>query len=151
MSKECIGYNDITKQFIYRDEETGFSLNARFDMKPEETKVNIWGYELCNGAEWKDFLDVVNKLGKEKTDLESRLANCIEPKFKIGQEVWFIDSRVNDFNEQRYIIQSFKIEAIRFDNFDFEYQDCWGDTLVQNDLFATKEEAIRKLEEMGNE
>lgn len=41
--------------------------------KPEEYKVHIWGYELCNGAEWKDFLDVVNKLGEEKAELENEL------------------------------------------------------------------------------
>lgn len=81
-------------------------------------------------------------------ELEEQLKNAIVPKFKIGQEVWFIDTRVNDFNEHKYIIQYFEIQAIRFDNFDFEYEDCWGDIVVQNDLFATKEEAQAKLKEL---
>ena len=41
---------------------------------PTKTKVNIWGYELCNGAQWKDFLEVVNKLGKENEQLKQQLA-----------------------------------------------------------------------------
>ena len=41
---------------------------------PTNTKVNIWGYELCNGAQWKDFLEVVNKLGKENEQLKQQLA-----------------------------------------------------------------------------
>ncbi len=86
MSKECIGYNDITKNFVYMSEEKILSLNARFDTKPEDMKVNIWGYELCNGAEWKDFLDVVNKLGKEKTDLETKLAESEERYKKAYRE-----------------------------------------------------------------
>ena len=44
------------------------------NLNPRNQKVIIWGYELCNGAEWKDFLEVVNKLGKEKTHLEVKLA-----------------------------------------------------------------------------
>lgn len=49
------------------------SLNTIHVTKLEETKVSIWGYELCNGAEWQDFLDVVNKLGEEIIDLEAKL------------------------------------------------------------------------------
>jgi hypothetical protein len=36
-------------------------------------KVYIWGYELCKGSEWKDFLKVVNKLGAENEELKHRL------------------------------------------------------------------------------
>lgn len=36
----------------------------------ENNKVYIWGYELCKGSEWKDFLEVVNKLGEENKRLK---------------------------------------------------------------------------------
>ena len=45
---------------------------AIYNPRPEDTKVIIWGYELCNGAEWQDFLDVVNKLGEENQALKDR-------------------------------------------------------------------------------
>jgi hypothetical protein len=63
----------VSKEF---DEENNiFNGNdISFMKKPQDIKVMIWGYELCNGAEWKDFLDVVNKLGKEKANLEAKLA-----------------------------------------------------------------------------
>ena len=40
---------------------------------PTNTKVSIWGYELCNGTQWKGFLEVVNKLGKENEQLKQQL------------------------------------------------------------------------------
>lgn len=40
-------------------------------MSSEDIKVNIWGYELCNGAQWEDFLNVVNKLGEENKSLRT--------------------------------------------------------------------------------
>lgn len=84
-------------------------------------------------------------------ELEEQLKNAIVPKFKIGQIVWFIDTRENDFNENEYMLTSFKIETIKFGKFDICYEDYWGDVLVERDLFATKEEARAKLEELkGN-
>lgn len=103
MSKECIGYNEITNQFIYRD--TGIKLK---ETKLEDTKVMIWGYELCNGAEWKDFLDVVKKLGKEKTDLEAKLADIeesaravIEANFRIAEERDKLKQQLADMEQEQ--------------------------------------------------
>lgn len=84
-------------------------------------------------------------------ELEEQLKNAIVPKFKIGQNVWFIDTRVNDFNENKYMLTSFKIETIKVDNFDICYEDYWGDVMAQRDLFATKEEAQAKLKELQGE
>ena len=39
----------------------------------EPDKVCIWGYELCKGSEWKDFLEIVNKLGEENKKLKERI------------------------------------------------------------------------------
>lgn len=58
----------------------------------EDYKVIIWGKELCNGAEWKDFLDVVNELGKEKTCLEAKLEE--QPK----QIIEKIREKIVDYN-----------------------------------------------------
>ena len=39
----------------------------------ESNKLYIWGYELCKGADWNDFLEVVNKLGEENQQLKEQL------------------------------------------------------------------------------
>lgn len=41
--------------------------------KPEELKVIIWGKELCNGAEWNDFLKCVEDKTKEIDQLKQQL------------------------------------------------------------------------------
>lgn len=40
----------------------------------EHNKVYIWGYELCKGSDWNNFLEVVNKLGEENKQLKEQLA-----------------------------------------------------------------------------
>ena len=39
----------------------------------EHNKVYIWGYELCKGSDWNNFLEVVNKLGEENKQLKQQL------------------------------------------------------------------------------
>ena len=41
--------------------------------KPEEMKVVIWGKELCNVAEWNDFLKCVEEKTKEINQLKQQL------------------------------------------------------------------------------
>ena len=98
---------------------------------------------------FKGVVQVLNQQAQRIAELEEQLKNAIVPKFKIGQIVWFIDTRVNDFNENKYMLTSFKIETIKFDNFDICYEDYWGDIMAQRELFATKEEAQAKLKELG--
>ena len=90
--------------------------------KPEEYKVHIWGYELCNGAEWQDFLDVANKLGKEKAELENELeltekalelaCNKIGDMFGSNyQEAWFFADVGNSIITREYFEEYFKTKA----------------------------------------
>lgn len=41
---------------------------------PEELKVVIWDKELCNGAEWNDFLKCVEEKSEENAELKKQLA-----------------------------------------------------------------------------
>lgn len=78
-------------------------------------------------------------------DLQHRLSNCIEPKFKIGQEVYFICDpnriisgwKIADYEyyKQQYIIEN-------KDSIDWIHKDR---------IFATKEEAEAKLRELQGE
>ena len=42
--------------------------------EPEKMKVIIWGKELCNGAEWYDFLKCVEEKTEENNQLKQQLA-----------------------------------------------------------------------------
>ena len=89
---------------------------------------------------------------QENIDLKQEIAKlkqkAIMSKFKRGQEVWWIDTRVNDFNEQRYRIESYLIDSIVTTKEQFRYYGDDGLWLGDNELFATKEEAEQKLIEM---
>lgn len=54
---------------LIADSKDNIALSPNYDID----KVYIWGYELCEGAEWNDFLEVVNKLGKENKKLKQQL------------------------------------------------------------------------------
>lgn len=92
--------------------------------------------------------DKVKDLEQELAELKQK---AIVPKFKIGQEVWWIDTRVNSFNEQRYRIESYLIDSIVITKEQFRYYGDDGLWLGDNELFATKEEAEQKLAEIKGE
>ena len=80
---------------------------------PTNTKVSIWGYELCNGAQWKDFLEVVNKLGKENEQLKQQLEEKDKEieQYKSNQKVISLHSAEDWYN--RFIdttTQNIKLE-----------------------------------------
>ena len=54
---------------------------------PKDTKVNILGYELCNGAEWQDFLEVLNKLGEENHQLKQQLEKKEKENKRIKKQI----------------------------------------------------------------
>lgn len=83
-------------------------------------------------------LDWLNQQSQRIAELEEQLKNAIVPKFKIGQEVWWI------YKDD--IIESYVISDIRF--MCFGDDGCW---LEDKELFATKEEAQAKLKELQGE
>lgn len=82
-------------------------------------------------------------------DLERRLANCIEPKFKIGQEVWVVFSSIQRFpfkcqiTDFRYVYSKRKFYySGTGENGDYDFaEQIWCET---------EEEAKAKLEELKN-
>ena len=98
------------------------------------------------------------EMASRVADLERRLANCIEPKFKIGQEVW-----VNDWTGQLRSGEIYEIQTnqVKFDQIPLitylvDYYGAYSDDDQENDyfeekdVFATEAEAKAKLEEMKN-
>ena len=84
---------------------------------------------------------VVNRLN----DYEHRLSNCIEPKFKVGQEVWHCFKNCNE--PDKTIIDWIDVEIT--ENFiDFTYYDIDGFGFDEIMLFTTEAEAKKHLEEL---
>lgn len=78
----------------------------------------------------------IQEQGDKLEELETRLSNCIEPKFKVGQEVWVVlDGVKKDVVENNWFLCSLEKSRLGL------YEDY---------LFATEEEAIAKLEEIQN-
>lgn len=85
-------------------------------------------------------------------ELEHRLANCIEPKFKIGQEVYKVYTKNQRFPFKVKII-GFKVkktseqDIIFYDTSEDGFEMGW---YTEEILFATEKEAKKKLEELEN-
>ncbi len=61
---------DAKQDKLYVESDDALTIT---EYQPSDIKVHIWGYELCNGAQWQDFLDIVNKLGSELEDTKQKL------------------------------------------------------------------------------
>lgn len=80
-------------------------------LKPEDMKVNIWGYELCNGAEWKDFLEVSNKLGEDNKHKDEKI-KILEKALKLACEE-IIEDLDFESEEDRHIKLQENIEYFK--------------------------------------
>lgn len=106
------------------------------------------------------FLEEENKELKQRiAELEEQLKNAIVPKFKKGQEVWFVYND-SDTWEDAYKVLHKKVMAVSYNNYEgnyFEYamsddgtrDTIWYGYIEDKFVFATKEEAFAKLEELG--
>lgn len=93
------------------------------------------------------FEETADYFAKENKDLKHRLSNCIEPKFKVGQEVWHCFKNCNE--PAKTVIESIDIEVNK-EFIDFTYYDVDGFGFDEIMLFTTEEEAKAKLEKMKN-
>lgn len=93
-------------------------------------------YYIQNPDEYEKDRRIV-KLENEVERLERRLSNCIEPKFKVGQEVWLVlcDGVKKDVVKNNYYLYSLEKSRLGL------YESC---------LYATEEEAKAKLEKLKN-
>ena len=83
--------------------------------------------------------DVIAEKDRRIAELEEQLKNAIVPKFKVGQEVWFIWGKsVMSFIVTRIDIEIKNCVLIGYGN-KYWYQ-------FEENCFATKEEAQAKLE-----
>ena len=98
-----------------------------------------------------NFVGLLNEQNQKIKDLEHRLSNCIETKFKVGQQVWVVDN----LSEKIYVGEVDFIEAQKFKRenviwYQVEYFDkcTMSGPFEESSIFATEEEARAKLREM---
>lgn len=69
--------------------------------EPEKMKVIIWGKELCNGAEWYDFLKCVEEKTEENNQLKQQLAELKEKdNYHLRYELAGADETITNLKEQ---------------------------------------------------
>jgi hypothetical protein len=118
-------------------------------------KVKIFYKQVFGKLTTKDEVIIeqgqhITELNQKIKYLEHRLSNCIEPKFKIGQEVCFIDwdrqIRIGKVEDISYFSSRDSIEyEIGYSNgYDEDESDWFGEKII----YTTKEEAKAKLEKI---
>lgn len=92
---------------------------------------------------FKGVVEVLNQQSQRIAELEEQLANSIRPKFKVNDDIFVI---VNDKIEEYYIDEV----LLKNKGTLVAYRDICKETTIteKNELFATKEEAQAKLEEL---
>lgn len=94
----------------------------------------------------------LNEKDQRIAELEEQLKNSIRPKFKIGQEVWFVsDPYAARYAKVRHMkIEEISISLIFVERGVMYAGDDWAG-ISESELFATKQEAQAKLEELKGE
>ena len=123
------------KRFVAQVDPLGIEDVAIFDNK----ELRLYECQI-------DMIDICNLLNQQEqriAELEEQLKNAIAPKFKVGQEVWYID---------RYGVQKDIIVSFTYFSIENEILYKMHDEIIDHRekyIFATKEEAQAKLEELG--
>lgn len=96
--------------------------------------------------EEKNVLDIMNGQDQRIAELEEQLANSVRPKFKVNDKIFVI---VNDKIEEYHIDEV----LLQCKGTLVAYRDICEETTIteKNEIFATKEEALKKLEELKGE
>lgn len=110
-------------------------------------------YEHLHYCEYRDtetglvasnYVEVMNQQDQKIKELEHRLSNRIEPKFKPKQTIWFIRGSSNKRIDKGIVYGFVNDKCIRLKQH--------GNHLTRDlsDVFATEEEAKKHLEELKN-
>jgi hypothetical protein len=99
-----------------------------------------------------EIIELLDEKDQRIAELEEQLKNAIVPKFKVGQNVYTIRHNNSIYHTR---IDEIKVVGIDGKNEIFYYYDQPGSYAhweeVKDNLFATKEEAQAKLEELKGE
>lgn len=125
--------------------------------RPYKDAYEIVDRGIAKALNPEDVADLLNQQQERIAELEEQLKNVIVPKFKVGQEIWEITP-----------LMSWKIKRIGWHRFNggngdvgveiyrlgHDGTDDYNCCIMPDDndrFFATKEEALAKLEELKGE
>lgn len=99
---------------------------------------------------FEEMMDELWEKNQKIQELETRLSNCIEPKFKPHNDLFVIVG----YKDEPKTVEQYYIDEIvvRGNGTLVEYRDIEKNAIIgqNNTLFATREEAERYLEELKN-
>lgn len=109
-----------------------------------------WGYDSFKDTKTGEISDnhihLLNQQAERIAELEEQLKNSVRPKFKVNDRIFVI---VNNEVEEYYVDEVLlKVKGTLV-----AYRDICKETTIteKNEIFATKEEALAKLEELRGE
>lgn len=137
MSKERYAEHTVAWELPNGDSVT----KSNYNLADIETKYIPIQTEVISDNKDK----IIAELQQRIAELEGQLKDCIKPKFKVGQEVWYIDR----YGVQKDIIVSFTYFSIENEIL-YKMHDEFIDHREKY-IFATKEEAQVRLEELQGE
>lgn len=121
------------------------------------SKDKKWVFGMLNQVSeyCKDKIDTLMENQQRIAELEEQLKNAIVPKFKIGQEVYTF----NKYQDCVYTLYLISIHIEQYETTEFNnlvyrairLKDGFIGGYLEDELFATKEEAEAKLEELKGE
>lgn len=139
-------------EYVVKENKFGKAINKLGELEDIMEKYNI---EYPNALDF--YLQTINNLNTQNANLRKELAElkqkAIVPKFRIGQEVWFIsDPNIEGYIARYSKVRHIKIEEISISSIFIERGVMYagGDWagISESELFATKEEAEQKLAEI---
>ena len=105
-----------------------------------------------------DIVELLDEKDQRITELEKRLENSIVPKFKIGQEVFIVNTEY--LYKQHYKVEQYKVVGV-YDKIDrrgnhvrwytLDYGNSKRYNFLERNVFATREEAEQRLKELQEE
>ena len=120
----------------------------RFEWRYNEKVLKHYMVDNLNNQQlgYEDIVNLLNQQGRRIAELEEQLKNAIVPKFKYHQVVYAPFSSTDyyegiidvfDYYQKRYLV--------------FFGDDVGNEWCYESEIFATKEEALAKLEELQGE
>lgn len=117
--------------------------------EPEKMKVLIWGKELCNMAEWNDFLKCVEEKTEENKQLKQQLVEKEKElaymtkqakKFNNEAQKYYEDAYCNSFQNQKAIAELERLKEEFNGAFSFSTQQEMFDKYIDQQIAELKGE-----------
>ena len=118
------------------------------------TKQDLWEFNQIKAKKQIELMAQIKEKDQKIQELEHRLSNCIEPKFKQGDKCYVIETRYVN------VVEYFVVNEVEYfgENIDgiITFEEgcrcgCTPDRYSvekRENVFATEEEARKKLEEL---